>query len=95
MGTLEKLAKIGSICWTGNTFLGWSYDAKGYFRIIFFVIVNVCFLSVGKRIMVVNGGYRGTEAVLESINERKFSCTVTLKQVSQLKEEDLEVRISQ
>lgn len=32
--------------------------------------------------MIVNGAYRGQEAKLTEINEKKFSCTVTLSSVS-------------
>ena len=33
---------------------------------------------IGKSVMLVNGAYRGQAATLESINERKFSCSVSL-----------------
>lgn len=33
----------------------------------------------GKTVLIVNGAYRGEEGVLESINERKFCCTVSIK----------------
>ncbi|XP_048209521.1 DNA/RNA-binding protein KIN17-like [Perognathus longimembris pacificus] len=33
----------------------------------------------GKRILVLNGGYRGNEATLESINEKTFSATITIE----------------
>ncbi|NXP81484.1 KIN17 protein, partial [Ramphastos sulfuratus] len=32
----------------------------------------------GKKVMVLNGGYRGNEGILESINEKKFSATITI-----------------
>lgn len=32
--------------------------------------------------MVLNGGYRGNEGILESINEKKFSVTITIDSVS-------------
>ncbi|NWH35598.1 KIN17 protein, partial [Chloropsis hardwickii] len=32
----------------------------------------------GKKVMVLNGGYRGNEGILESINEKKFSVTITI-----------------
>ncbi|KAG7265630.1 hypothetical protein CRUP_023131 [Coryphaenoides rupestris] len=32
----------------------------------------------GKRVMILNGEYRDTEALLEGINEKKFSATLTL-----------------
>lgn len=32
----------------------------------------------GKTVKIVNGAYRGQEAILESINEKKFSCSVTI-----------------
>ncbi|XP_060075719.1 DNA/RNA-binding protein KIN17-like [Ylistrum balloti] len=35
--------------------------------------------AIGKTVIIVNGAYRGHEAILESINERKFSCTVSIK----------------
>lgn len=34
--------------------------------------------AIGKNVLVVNGAYRGTEAVLQAINEKAFSCTVKL-----------------
>lgn len=34
--------------------------------------------AIGKSVMLVNGAYRGESAILESINEKKFSCTVSL-----------------
>ncbi|XP_044538275.1 DNA/RNA-binding protein KIN17-like [Gracilinanus agilis] len=33
----------------------------------------------GKRVLVLNGGYRGNEATLESINEKMFSATVMIE----------------
>ena len=36
----------------------------------------------GKRVMILNGEYRDTEAVLEGIDEKKFSATLTLDSVS-------------
>ncbi|KAL5013476.1 hypothetical protein ScPMuIL_007746 [Solemya velum] len=33
----------------------------------------------GKIVMIVNGAYRGQEAILEDINENKFSCTVSIR----------------
>ncbi|XP_033370573.1 DNA/RNA-binding protein KIN17-like [Parus major] len=32
----------------------------------------------GKKVMVLNGGYRGNEGILESISEKKFSVTITI-----------------
>jgi hypothetical protein len=32
--------------------------------------------------LIVNGAYRGEEAILESIDEKKFSCSVTIANVS-------------
>ncbi|NXE38221.1 KIN17 protein, partial [Ptilorrhoa leucosticta] len=32
----------------------------------------------GKKVMVLNGGYRGNEGILESINEKRFSVTITI-----------------
>lgn len=32
--------------------------------------------------MVLNGGYRGNEGILESINEKRFSVTITIDSVS-------------
>ncbi|XP_053377858.1 DNA/RNA-binding protein KIN17-like isoform X2 [Mercenaria mercenaria] len=34
--------------------------------------------ATGKTVLIVNGAYRGQAAKLESINEKKFSCTVSL-----------------
>ncbi|XP_026310592.1 DNA/RNA-binding protein KIN17 isoform X3 [Piliocolobus tephrosceles] len=36
----------------------------------------------GKRILVLNGGYRGNEGTLESINEKTFSATIIIETVS-------------
>lgn len=33
----------------------------------------------GKRILVLNGGYRGNEGTLESINEKTFSATIVIE----------------
>ncbi|KAI8781936.1 DNA/RNA-binding protein KIN17 [Biomphalaria glabrata] len=35
--------------------------------------------AIGKTVMVVNGAYRGEEATLEAIDEKNFSCTITIK----------------
>lgn len=32
----------------------------------------------GKKVLIVNGAYRGEEAILESIDEKKFSCSVNI-----------------
>ncbi|KFR00965.1 DNA/RNA-binding protein KIN17, partial [Opisthocomus hoazin] len=32
----------------------------------------------GKKVMVLNGGYRGNEGILESINEKRFSATIVI-----------------
>lgn len=32
----------------------------------------------GKKVLIVNGAYRGEEAILESIDEKKFSCSVSI-----------------
>ncbi|OXB64340.1 hypothetical protein ASZ78_004973 [Callipepla squamata] len=32
----------------------------------------------GKKVLVLNGGYRGNEGILESINEKKFSATIII-----------------
>ena len=44
-------------------------------------LVDFYFVS-GKTVLIVNGAYRGSEATLQSLNEEKFCCTVTIKQVS-------------
>uniref|UniRef100_A0A670J8F5 Kin17 DNA and RNA binding protein n=1 Tax=Podarcis muralis TaxID=64176 RepID=A0A670J8F5_PODMU len=36
----------------------------------------------GKKVLVLNGGYRGNEATLESIHEKKFSATILIETVS-------------
>lgn len=36
----------------------------------------------GKRVMILNGEYRHTEALLDGIDEKKFSATLTLDSVS-------------
>lgn len=38
----------------------------------------------GKRVLIVNGQYKDTEAILEGINEHKFSATLALDSVSSL-----------
>ena len=40
------------------------------------------FLISGKKVMVLNGGYRGNEGILESINEKRFSATIIIDSVS-------------
>lgn len=48
-------------------------------------ILNLIYRFVsGKRVLVVNGQYKDTEAILEGINEHKFSATLTLDSVSSL-----------
>ena len=37
----------------------------------------------GKSVMVVNGAYRGEVATLEGLDEKNFSCSIRLSQVSQ------------
>ena len=39
-------------------------------------------LNLGRMVLIVNGAYRGTKAILESINTDKFSVTVKLAEVS-------------
>ena len=34
----------------------------------------------GKSVKIVNGAYRGEEAILEAIDEKHFCCSVSLKQ---------------
>ena len=41
-----------------------------------------CGLSPGKSVLIVNGAYRGQEAILQDMNEKKFSCTVSIKSVN-------------
>lgn len=36
--------------------------------------------AIGKRVMVVNGGYRGNTATLDSIDEKQFCCNITIDQ---------------
>ena len=40
-------------------------------------------LLLGRMVLIVNGAYRGTKAVLQSINTEKFSVTVKLAEVKQ------------
>ena len=40
----------------------------------------------GKLVKIVNGAYRGHDAVLEEINEKKFCCTVSIASVSTVKQ---------
>ena len=49
---------------------------------IFFVLSVNSFSVAGKRILVLNGGYRGNEGTLESINEKTFSATIVIETVS-------------
>ena len=37
----------------------------------------------GKSVMVVNGAYRGEVATLEGLDEKNFSCSIRLSQVTQ------------
>ena len=46
---------------------------------IFFVLSIIPFSVTGKRILVLNGGYRGNEGTLESINEKTFSATIVIE----------------
>jgi DNA/RNA-binding protein KIN17 len=39
---------------------------------------NIFFLSLGKKVLIVNGAYRGQEATLEDIHQDSFSVDVTL-----------------
>lgn len=39
-------------------------------------------LPAGKRVLILNGPHRDTEAVLEGIDEKNFSATLTLDSVS-------------
>lgn len=47
-----------------------------------FVLRFILFFVVGKKILVLNGGYRGNEGILESINEKTFSATIVIETVS-------------
>lgn len=38
--------------------------------------------AIGKRVLIVNGAYRGEEATLEAINERDFSAKLVIAAVS-------------
>lgn len=49
---------------------------------MFFALSLIFFSIVGKRILVLNGGYRGNEGTLESINEKTFSATIVIETVS-------------
>lgn len=39
-------------------------------------------VPAGKRVLILNGPHRDTEAVLEGIDEKNFSATLTLDSVS-------------
>lgn len=39
----------------------------------------------GKRVLILNGPHRDTEALLEGIDEKNFSATLTLDSVSKLR----------
>ena len=45
------------------------------------MVATLHLFVVGRMVMVVNGAYRGTKAVLEAINTEKFSVTVKLAEV--------------
>lgn len=48
-------------------------------------ILNLIYRFIsGKRVLIVNGQYKDTEAILEGINEHKFSATLMLDSVSSL-----------
>lgn len=40
------------------------------------------FAISGKKVLVLNGGYRGNEGILESINEKSFCATIIIDSVS-------------
>ena len=42
--------------------------------------------AVGRRVRIVNGAYRDATGVLLGLNEKRFSCSVQLDQVSQDKQ---------
>jgi len=50
------------------------------FTLLLEVYLLIC--CSGKILQIVNGAYRGETAILESIDEKKFSCTVFLSAVS-------------
>ena len=47
----------------------------------FFAFSVIFSSTAGKRILVLNGGYRGNEGTLESINEKTFSATIIIETV--------------
>lgn len=49
---------------------------------ILFAFSSIFVSVIGKRILVLNGGYRGNEGTLESINEKTFSATIVIETVS-------------
>ncbi len=49
------------------------------FRFLLIIqIVLTFFISIGKKVLIVNGAYRGQEATLEDIHQDAFSVDVTL-----------------
>lgn len=42
------------------------------------------YIFAGKRVLILNGPHRDTEAVLEGIDEKNFNATLTLDSVSLL-----------
>ena len=56
--------------------------AFGCKKVAIFLGLSVNPSVPGKRILVLNGGYRGNVGTLESINEKTFSATVVIETVS-------------
>ena len=42
------------------------------------VHVETVIPAIGRKVLVVNGGYRGQQAILEAIHQEKFSVDITL-----------------
>lgn len=46
------------------------------------VHVETVIPAIGKKVLIVNGAYRGQQAILEDIHQEKFSVDITLLTVS-------------
>lgn len=51
-------------------------------------------VSAGKRVLILNGPHRDTEALLEGIDEKNFRATLTLDSVSWLFEQQVYVTMN-
>ena len=48
------------------------------------MVFDVASSLAGKRVLVVNGAYRGSEASLTEIDEKQFCCSIKIETVSEM-----------